>query len=306
MQNDFLTKLKITCIRIISFSQKNNFQSINEYYPLVSNFRIKQNFDRTKLRIIRITRFLPAVNPSIIVCREVLPAQKFRPWSVSRTEREKKWERERELEGWGGRFPASLRLERGDGWKKRAWYRSLRWREGEGPGGGGDKEAGKEGSRVSEPRPRHARRLTRGERTTVDAKIPPRSVHPYRYTARPSVRAPRLTVARPAHFAPTAARRPTFTPTTGPKSPTRPGWLDSGTGEPYLRVPSKSMSRVEKQLDRKESCSLSIVGPLWPRTLARFYGFWFRYWSLFLSIGRWNVEKGGFVSSLLPVRKRRS
>lgn len=98
MQNDFLTKLKITCIRIISFSQKNNFQSINEYYPLVSNFRIKQNFDRTKLRIIRITRFLPAVNPSIIVCvlSRSFASAKIPPLErLSNREREKVRERER-------------------------------------------------------------------------------------------------------------------------------------------------------------------------------------------------------------------
>lgn len=97
MQNDFLTKLKITCIRIISFSQKNNFQSINEYYPLVSNFRIKQNFDRTKLRIIRITRFLPAVNPSIIVCvlSRSFASAKIPPLErLSNREREKVRERE--------------------------------------------------------------------------------------------------------------------------------------------------------------------------------------------------------------------
>lgn len=94
MQNDFLTKLKITCIRIISFSQKNNFQSINEYYPLVSNFRIKQNFDRNQESFESQDSFQPLTHPLLSVAK--FCQRKNSAPGASLEQRERKSERERE------------------------------------------------------------------------------------------------------------------------------------------------------------------------------------------------------------------
>lgn len=65
------------------------------------------------------------------------------------------------------------------------------------------------------------------------------------------------------------------------------------------------MSRVEKQLDRKESCSLSICGPIVATDTREILWIFvsilisfLKYWTM-----EWRIEKGGFVSSLLPVRK---
>ena len=151
-------------------------------------------------------------------------SQKFRPWSVAG----------RGFRGWGGRFSASFSFEWA--WNEKRRKKGLVQKQG-GGGERGDKEAEERRSRVSEGARVCSLRCWRGERTTADAKIPPRSVHPYRYPGTsvcPCHGSPSLIPALFQPPTPSASQQPTVIPTNCPKSPTRLSWLDSGTPELYL------------------------------------------------------------------------